>query len=117
MTKSKIKGNSGEDVVADYLEKRGFTILHRNFYSRYGEVDIIACNGTCIAFIEVKTRKANALVSALESVTLTKQKKIKKTAMVFFQQFDYDLQPRFDVAEVTLSGGRYQINYIPNAFC
>ncbi len=117
MTKSKLKGNSGEDAVVDYLEKKNFKILQRNFYSRYGEVDIIARDEKFIAFVEVKTRKSNALVSALESVTISKQKKIKKTAMVFFQRFGFDLQPRFDVAEVISSGDRQKINYISNAFC
>lgn len=116
MTKSKLKGNSGEDAVVDFLEKKNFIILKRNFYSRYGEVDIIACDDKFIVFVEVKTRKSNTLVSALESVTLSKQDKIKKTAMVFFQQFECDLQPRFDVAAVISSDGRQNINYIPNAF-
>lgn len=116
MTKSKLKGNSGEDAVAKFLEKKNYKILQRNFYSRYGEVDIIARDDRFIAFVEVKTRKENALVSALESVTISKQEKIKKTAMVFFQKYECDLQPRFDVAEVISSGDRQKINYIPNAF-
>ena len=50
-----------KNLIKDYLLLKNFKILHRNFYSRYGEVDIIASDNKFIAFVEVKPRKTNAL--------------------------------------------------------
>lgn len=51
----KEKGNEGENTACMLLETLGFTIIDRNFYTRQGEIDIIAQKGTMIHFIEVKT--------------------------------------------------------------
>ena len=56
----KATGRSGEDVAVQFLEKQGYTILERNFRLRIGEVDIIARDGDCLVFIEVKTRRSRS---------------------------------------------------------
>jgi len=52
---SRKRGNVGELVACNILQDLGFTIIDRNFYTRYGEIDIIAQKGSNIHFIEVKT--------------------------------------------------------------
>jgi len=49
-------GKKGEDLAADYLRKKGYRILKRNWRSGRNEVDIIADNNEYIVFVEVKTR-------------------------------------------------------------
>lgn len=115
------RGKSGEDKVAAFLRKNGFKIIKRNYMSRYGEIDIIAEYDEYIVFVEVKTRKANSLVSGVEAVNFSKQERIMLTAEDFISKTECDLQPRFDVAEVTVtelpdSVERYSLNYIKNAF-
>lgn len=114
---SNSSGDLGEQYSADYLEKNGFKIVQRNFHSRYGEIDIIARNSRYFVFVEVKTRENGSLVGPLEAVSISKQRKIIKTAMIYLQENSTELQPRFDVAAViTKSGFPVSIQYIANAF-
>lgn len=48
-------GRRGEDEAAAHLRRLGFTILDRNVHGRGGEIDLIACDGRVLAFVEVKT--------------------------------------------------------------
>lgn len=114
---TKVTGNFGEDITEKYLIKKKYKILERNYYSKFGEIDIIAVNKTNIVFVEVKTRGENSLGLPSEAVTKSKQRKIMKTAVLYLMQNPSTLQPRFDISEVYISENKsYKINYIENAF-
>ena len=88
--RSALVGKAGEDFVAKYLKSQGYIILKRNWRdSRYGELDIVAENHECIAFVEVKTRHvAETRVARIEprpasAVTPIKQQSIINTAKMF----------------------------------
>ena len=69
-------GETGEQIAVDYLIKNGFTILNRNFRSgRFGEIDIIAEEDSCICFIEVKTRTSDTFGAPSEAVDHKKMQK------------------------------------------
>ncbi len=111
------KGNIGEKFACDFLKKQGYTVIGTNYTDRYGEIDIIAEKDGYIVFVEVKSRKTGTLVSASESVTSEKQKKIIKASLKFLQNFDRELQPRYDVITVELSDERVcAIRHIVSAF-
>ncbi|MDO5015065.1 MAG: YraN family protein [Clostridia bacterium] len=112
------KGKAGENATVHYLRKKGYKILERNYFCRFGEIDIIAEKGDYLAFVEVKTRSENFLYSPLEAVTTSKQNKILKTAQVYLSKNNLsEKQPRFDIAEVYLIDKKInKINYIENAF-
>ena len=93
-------GSAGEDYTAKLLTQRGMRIIARNYHSRYGEIDIIAEDTAYICFVEVKTRKRGSMVSGEESVTLSKQRKMIKTALCWLSAHESLLQPRFDVCVV-----------------
>lgn len=120
MRESSVKGKNGETLIANYLKKQGYIVVERNFHSRFGEIDIIAENEQYILFVEVKMRKQDSLVNPAEAVDAVKQQKIMMTAEIYLSRAFCELQPRFDVAEVTVfeTKGReeYKINYIENAF-
>lgn len=110
-------GKRGEDLAAHFLVKEGYTILERNFHSRYGEIDIIAGIDDFIVFVEVKYRKNDIHSTPSMAVNLTKQEKMKTTALHYIGANDItDKDFRFDIIEIT---GRheYKINHIENAFC
>jgi len=48
-------GDIGEEIVCRYLRNRGYSIVERNYWKPWGEIDIIARNGSTVSFIEVKS--------------------------------------------------------------
>lgn len=112
-------GTYCETVCKNYLINNGYNILEINYYSKYGEIDIIATDGNYLAFVEVKARINKSLTRALEAVNQKKMTKIIKTAYKFLSERDLDLQPRFDVCEIYFLKNNIKINkinYIKNAF-
>ncbi len=101
----KAKGQLGEDAVCALLTKRGHEILCRNYRKRCGEIDIISRKGEYIVFTEVKTRKQHSMVSGAEAVDNRKISKIVLTADKYLSENELDLQPRYDIAEVTITWG------------
>ena len=115
MTRKREVGDFGEAITAEYLEKNGYRILDRNYYKPFGEIDIIAIKDDLVAFVEVKTRKSDALAYAAEAVNFYKQDRIRKASQVYLIEKDMtDFLMRFDVSEVYLDTRK--INYIENAF-
>jgi len=111
-------GQSGEETVARYLEKKGYTILIKNYRCKIGEIDIIARDGVDLVFIEVKTRSSLAYGSPAAAVTARKQRQISRAAQWYLaEQQLFDSPARFDVISI-LRGETYQqqIEHINNAF-
>jgi hypothetical protein len=48
-------GALGERIAAEYLRRRGFTIVDHNVSRKTGEIDVIAQEGDTLHFVEVKT--------------------------------------------------------------
>ena len=107
-------GADKETLAAEYLEKAGYRILERNFYCRLGEIDIIACEGDVLVFVEVKYRRNLRFGMPEESVDSIKQKKIYKSAMYYIYKChkSYEKSCRFDVIAVEGS----EIRHYKNAF-
>ena len=78
-------GDSGERVAAMFLEQRGYRILARNFRTRVGEMDLIAEDADGLAFVEVRTRRGDALGSPEESLTPRKRARLLTVAQQFLQ--------------------------------
>lgn len=116
MNKTEI-GRLGEEAVCNYLTDRGYRIVERNYRIKGGEIDIIADNSDYIAFVEVKSRKPDSMVSGFEAVNKRKRSLIIKTAADYCCKHPNMLQPRFDVAQVIISGDKVlSIDYITNAY-
>lgn len=99
------KGAMAEDLALIYLQQQGFELVAQNFNTAYGELDLIVRRASLLVFVEVRQRKPHAMVSALESITPAKQRKIIRSAMVFLQQhpqFEHT-ECRFDVIALTSS--------------
>lgn len=114
-------GRNGEDRVAAFLRKKGLAVVKRNYQCRFGEIDIIAETREYIIFVEVKTRKKDSMISGVSAVDAKKQQRIMLTAQDYMRKTKSQLQPRFDVAEVTVfekdNGSLgYDLKYIENAF-
>ena len=112
-------GKFGEDMAADYLEGKGFTILARNWRSGHYELDIVAVDDDGIHFVEVRTR-INPEILPQETVNSAKQRKVVEAAKRFLREEAYrrfsDFEAFFDVVGVTLSNDGTDLEYIPQAF-
>ncbi|HEV7461258.1 MAG TPA: YraN family protein [Solirubrobacteraceae bacterium] len=53
-------GARGERLAAEHLERRGVRVIERNYRTRFGELDLVAFDGTRLVFCEVKTRRAGS---------------------------------------------------------
>jgi putative endonuclease len=112
-------GRFGERLAAAHLEAKGYAILDRNFRCREGEIDIIAENGGCLVFVEVRTRRGDAMGTALESITPLKCARLVAAAEAYCQQHpEAAPERRVDVIAVDLTpGGRLlRLEHIENAF-
>ena len=78
-------GESGERVAAMFLEQRGYKILDHNFRTRTGEIDLIAEDADGLAFVEVRTRRGDAMGTPEESLTPRKRKRMIAMALEYLQ--------------------------------
>ena len=110
-------GKWGESQAADYLQAHGLRIICRNYRCPLGEIDIIAQDGDCLVFCEVKTRSSDTYGLPQEAVAWTKQQKIAKVASWYLGNQEITRDIRFDVLAITTSiGGRPEIEWLPAAF-
>ena len=84
---TKICGNAGEQKACDYLSKKGYEILQRNWRTKRVEIDIIAKEVDEIVFIEVKTLPSGNLETLSHLLNKRKQKRIVETAKCFLERF------------------------------
>lgn len=123
-------GQWAEQEAVKILRQSGYTIVKLNYFSRFGEIDIIAETQQELVFIEVKARTSSYRGYAFEAVNLTKQQKMIKTAFRFLQEYPQYEQYycRFDVigfdlhhkiaknVQQDLSKISYDQSWIENAF-
>jgi len=112
-----ILGKNAEKEAVAFLEKSGYIILHTNFRSCFGEIDIIARENDTIVFVEVKSRSSDRFGLPQEAVSALKQRQISKTALEFLRiKGLFDKRARFDVVSCLYSGGKLHFGLIKNAF-
>ena len=113
--KNKEKGKLFELKAENFLKTKGYKIITKNFFSRYGEIDIVAFDrNNNLIFIEVKGRNTLEYGFGEESITDKKINSLVKTAQIFLEKnSDIEFNEiRFDVISIF----RDKINHIKNAF-
>lgn len=96
------RGLLAERVAARFLRDNGYQILHRNYRSRRGEIDIIAIDHGVLVFVEVRQRSLSSLVCPEESINVHKRQRIAYTAEHYLACHSFNGDCRFDV--VCISG-------------
>ena len=110
-------GKAGEEAAVQYLRQHGYRILERNYRCRFGEIDLIARDGSMLAFVEVKTRRSQAYSPAAEAVTFQKQRHLIKASQTYLMQTKKtDELCRFDVVTVDMDAQQPHIELIKDAF-
>ncbi|MBI5463626.1 MAG: YraN family protein [Ignavibacteriales bacterium] len=111
------RGNQGEDLAAEFLQRQGFTILQRNYRFERGEIDIVAQQGNEIVFVEVKARRSATFGAPEEAVDERKQAQLRRVADGYL--FEHQLEDqlcRFDIVAVDYASGALEIRHLQHAF-
>ena len=111
-------GDFGERVAASHLEAKGYTILERNWSVKEGEIDLIASKPQELIFVEVRTRRTRAMVTAEESIDSRKAAHVRAAAMAYVQQHpEAPANQRIDavVIELDAKGRVLRVEQIQNA--
>lgn len=111
--KTSLKGSIAEDEACQFLEKKGLTLVEKNFRCRTGEIDLIMQDKKELVFVEVRYRAKSDYGSALDSVDQHKIKKIISAANHYVSIHQPDQPMRFDVIGFDAS---LKPNWVSNAF-
>ncbi len=110
-------GAEGEEIAVRFLQKRGYTILARNFRTAYGEIDVIARQEKTLVFIEVKARSGTQFGAPESAVDLHKQEKLSRVALLYLsQKYPEGCSCRFDVVAVQQGPEGIEIALFQDAF-
>ncbi len=110
----KEKGNQGELLARKFLENKSFIILETQYYTPYGEIDLIVkdVEKDTLVFVEVKYRTTKSMGTPLEAIDKRKQKKIINSANHYIVENNIDCNIRFDAIGILGE----EITHIENAF-
>jgi putative endonuclease len=117
MTKNR-PGQRGEDLACDFLVKKGYQLIERNYTYGKGELDIIAKDGEILVFVEVKSRFNLEYGPPELGITKKKQSQVRRVAEAYLHEKDIvDTDCRIDVVAILFRGKEPpRINHILNAF-
>lgn len=109
-------GKKGEAHAVNYLIKKGYAILERNWRFQKAEIDIIASNEKTLAVVEVKTRSSDYYGNPQDFVTPKKIKLLVRAVDEYISKFDIDLEVRFDIIAIINKKNNLEIEHLENAF-
>jgi putative endonuclease len=114
-------GKHGERLAADHLVRLGFEIVERNYRTRWGELDIVAFDGTTLAFCEVKTRRLTSSGGPLEGLGAHQRQRVRKMAgswLIERTKRPHAELVRFDAIGVTIdaTGRLVSLEHLEGAF-
>jgi putative endonuclease len=111
-------GDKGEKLAEAHLKKKGYQIIDRNIRTRFGEMDLVAMEGSELVFCEVRSRGGPALHEAAESIGEKKQRQLVRLAEAYLQKRSdlADYACRFDAILVQKNQGVWTVKIIEDAF-
>lgn len=110
-------GNLAEQLAADFLDKKGYKILVKNYRYQKAEIDIIASFENLIIIVEVKARGSDIFMEPQEAVTKKKIKSLVMAADFFMKDRNLDQEVRFDIIAVLPDERKkLQITHLEDAF-
>ena len=108
-------GKFGEKEALHFLRNKDYSIVTKNFKSKFGEIDIIASKNNCLYFIEVKTRTNTNKGMPYEAVDFRKIKHIKNAANYYLLKNDYkDYKLKIAVISILIINNKIEIKFWDN---
>lgn len=112
----KSKGNEGEQLATEYLEKRGYTVLYRNWVGNHKELDIVCTDNKELIIVEVKNRESWNHIDIRELIPPSKIRNIIDGTELFIAEKHPQKEVRFDVIIVNTMRTPPNIQHIISAF-
>lgn len=109
-------GKQGENWAENYLVKKGYEILEKNYRYLKAEIDIIAKKDDVISIVEVKTRGRQFAVPLSQAISKKKIKLLVMAADHYILQRNLDCEIKFDVLAITFGASAPRIEHIEDAF-
>ncbi|GAB7255869.1 YraN family protein [Polaribacter sp. OB-PA-B3] len=109
-------GEKGEKIAIDFLLKKGYVILEKNYRYLKAEVDIIAKIENTLAVIEVKTRSTDYFGNPEEFVNPKKIKLLLSAIDYYVTENDLDVDVRFDIIAIIEQNTAIKIKHLEDAF-
>jgi putative endonuclease len=116
MEEKHILGKKGEIIAKDYLLKKSYSILEKNWRHLKAEIDLIAQKDDFIVFVEVKTRSSHNYGDPESFVSDKQQKRIINAANEYIMKNDIRCEARFDIISIIVSNKTEEIKHIEDAF-
>jgi putative endonuclease len=108
------RGVEAEAMAAAFLEKKGLTIVARNYRCRLGEIDLVARESDTTVFVEVRSRASSAFGGAAASITAAKRQRLINAARHYLSRQRSTPPCRFDA--LLIQGDPPQIEWLRDAF-
>ncbi|MDG1714288.1 YraN family protein [Lacinutrix sp.] len=109
-------GKKGEQLAVDYLIKKDYQILERNYRFQKAEVDIIAQIKDTLAIVEVKTRSTTDFGNPQDFVKPKQIQRLVKAVDEFVLVNGLDVEVRFDIIAIVKTGKQFEIEHLEDAF-
>ena len=109
-------GTQGEDIAIDFLRRKGYIILDRNWRSGHKEIDIVARKDDTVVFVEVKARANTFYGKPEDAITRRKMHLLVLAADAYLRYNAIDLEVRFDVVAITGTSEKPYIRHYEHAF-
>jgi len=116
MADHNVLGKDGEAAALDYLNEKGYRILHTNWRLGSLELDIVAQTADELVIIEVKTRSPGSITNPEDAITNQKMRNIINATDSYIRFFNIDLPARFDIISIIGNPPNFEIEHIEDAF-
>jgi putative endonuclease len=104
MAYRQVVGRYGEDLACELLSAQGYEIVQRNWRCARGEIDIVAREGDCWAFVEVKTRRGHRAEYPEDGLTHAKLRRLSELGEWYLAEAELGMVNwRIDLVAVELS--------------
>jgi putative endonuclease len=99
-------GQAGEAIASAYLERKGYSIVARNYRCRVGEIDLVAKGPDGLVFVEVRARRHDPMVAPEETIGRAKAGRMIRSAEQYLMGTGQEDVPwRLDVVAVEMGEG------------
>jgi putative endonuclease len=114
-------GRLGEQLALEHLERLGYALVARNHRTRFGELDLVVCDGIALVFVEVKSRRACGPGRPWENLHAAKRTQVRRMAAAFLVEVPdrpHVDELRFDAVGVTIDprGRLVALEHLEGAF-